>query len=349
MRKSYNSFIERQRVGYEMTATMIGYIVEKMKNANIISNEVSISGRIKSFKSAYENTGKKAVDDCFGIRIIGPMDDLRKIQAVIESEFTVDATKDHSRKVNSSYNAIHEMLHMKRKYASKSGVNYETFPEVEIQYWDEELREKCVYGELAYSKYKSKDLIDILNRLEKDRERVLLDLPVFYMIEGREITRISKQEALYKMYPEIEEIENYIKSTGFFRNKAKNIKKCSQQLLEKYNGEIPQDMDKLTELAGVGRKTANVVRGEVWGLADGITVDTHVKRITNLIGLVKSEDPIKIEQELMKIVPKKSWIVFSHYLILHGRATCIARRPQCENCEISECCNYGKIKLLKEN
>ena len=152
MRKSYNSFIERQRVGYEMTATMIGYIVEKMKNANIISNEVSISGRIKSFKSAYENTGKKAVDDCFGIRIIGPMDDLRKIQAVIESEFTVDATKDHSRKVNSSYNAIHEMLHMKRKYASKSGVNYETFPEVEIQYWDEELREKCVYGELAYSK-----------------------------------------------------------------------------------------------------------------------------------------------------------------------------------------------------
>ena len=148
---------------------------------------------------------------------------------------------------------------------------------------------------------------------------------------------------------EIEEIENYIKSTGFFRNKAKNIKKCSQQLLEKYNGEIPQDMDKLTELAGVGRKTANVVRGEVWGLADGITVDTHVKRITNLIGLVKSEDPIKIEQELMKIVPKKSWIVFSHYLILHGRATCIARRPQCKNCEISDCCNYGKIKLLKEN
>jgi len=148
---------------------------------------------------------------------------------------------------------------------------------------------------------------------------------------------------------EIEEIENYIKSTGFFRNKAKNIKKCSQQLLEKYHGEIPQDMDKLTELAGVGRKTANVVRGEVWGLADGITVDTHVKRITNLIGLVKSEDPIKIEQELMKIVPKKSWIVFSHYLILHGRVTCIARRPQCKNCEISDCCNYGKIKLLKEN
>ena len=147
----------------------------------------------------------------------------------------------------------------------------------------------------------------------------------------------------------LEEIENYIKSTGFFRNKAKNIKKCSEQLLEKYNGEVPQDMDKLTELAGVGRKTANVVRGEVWGLADGITVDTHVKRLSNLIGLVDSEDPIKIELELMKIVPKKSWINFSHYLILHGRATCIARRPKCSECEISEYCNYGVKKLSNEN
>lgn len=143
----------------------------------------------------------------------------------------------------------------------------------------------------------------------------------------------------------LEEIEEHIKSTGFFRNKAKNIKKCSEQLLEKYNGEIPKDMDQLTELAGVGRKTANVVRGEIWGLADGITVDTHVRRITNLIGLVKNEDPIKIERELMKIVPKKSWIDFSHYIILHGRATCIARRPKCNECEIREYCDYGIKKL----
>lgn len=143
----------------------------------------------------------------------------------------------------------------------------------------------------------------------------------------------------------LEEIEEHIKSTGFFRNKAKNIKKCSEQLLEKYNGEIPKDMDKLTELAGVGRKTANVVRGEIWGLADGITVDTHVRRITNLIGLVKNEDPIKIERELMKIVPKRSWIDFSHYIILHGRATCIARRPKCNECEIKEYCDYGIKKL----
>lgn len=143
----------------------------------------------------------------------------------------------------------------------------------------------------------------------------------------------------------LEEIEKHIKSTGFFRNKAKNIKKCSEQLLEKYNGEIPKDMDKMVELAGVGRKTANVVRGEIWGLADGITVDTHVRRITNLIGLVKNEDPIKIERDLMKIVPKKSWIDFSHYIILHGRATCIARRPKCIDCEIKQYCDYGIKKL----
>ena len=206
MRKSYNSFIERQRVGYEMTAAMIGYIVERMKEANIISSDISISGRIKSFKSAYENTGKKAVDDCFGIRIVGPMEDLKRIQAEIEKNFKVDATKDHSRKTNSSYNAIHEMLHMHAKYAN-SGMNPETFPEVEIQYWDEELKEKCLYGELSYAKYKSKDLENILTRLEEDRGSVLENLPVFYIIEGNTITRLSEQETLYKMYPEIKRIE----------------------------------------------------------------------------------------------------------------------------------------------
>ena len=155
-----------------MTAAMIGYIVEKMKRANIVSGNVSVSGRIKSFKSAYENTGKKAVDDCFGIRIIGPMEDLKKIQAEIEKNFKVDATKDHSRKANSSYNAIHEMLHMHAKYTAKS-----------------------------------KDLIAISERLENDRENVLSDLPVFYTIEGNKIKRLSKQDSLYKMYPEIKRIE----------------------------------------------------------------------------------------------------------------------------------------------
>lgn len=136
----------------------------------------------------------------------------------------------------------------------------------------------------------------------------------------------------------LEKLEEYIKSAGFYRNKAKNIKKCSEQLLEKYNGEVPQEMEELTSLAGVGRKTANVVRGEIWGLADGITVDTHVKRLSNLIGLVKENDVLKIEKELMKIIPKDSWIEFSHLLILQGRDKCIARRPKCNECEINSLC-----------
>ncbi len=154
---------------------------------------------------------------------------------------------------------------------------------------------------------------------------------------------------MYKKYntPEdfakmpIEKIEKLIHSTGFYKNKAKNIKLCSQQLIEKYNGEVPEAMDELLSLAGVGRKTANVVRGEIFGVAEGITVDTHVKRLSNLIGFVKEENVEKIEQSLMKIVPKKFWIDFSHYLILQGRDKCIARRPKCLECEIKSLCSFG--------
>ncbi len=141
---------------------------------------------------------------------------------------------------------------------------------------------------------------------------------------------------------DIKKLEEYIMSTGFFRNKAKNIKNCAIELLEKYNGEIPKEMEKLVVLPGVGRKTANVVRGEIWGLADGITVDTHVRRISNLLGLVNTQNVIQIEKELMKIVPKKSWIDYSHYIILQGRDKCIARRPKCNECEIKEFCKYGE-------
>ncbi|WP_297404591.1 endonuclease III [uncultured Cetobacterium sp.] len=142
----------------------------------------------------------------------------------------------------------------------------------------------------------------------------------------------------------IEEIENLIRSTGFFRNKAKNIKLCSRQILENHNGLVPSEMEELIKLGGVGRKTANVVRGEIWKLASGITVDTHVKRLSNLIGLVKETDVLKIEKELMKIIPKKYWIEFSHLLILQGRDKCIARRPKCLECEIKEYCKHGEKK-----
>jgi len=144
----------------------------------------------------------------------------------------------------------------------------------------------------------------------------------------------------------VEEIEGHVKSTGFYRNKAKNIKAASIEIMEKYNGEVPQGMEELTALAGVGRKTANVVRGEVWRIASGITVDTHVKRLTNLIGLVKGDNPIIIERDLMEIVPHEYWIDFSHYLILQGRDVCIARRPRCTECELNELCNYGR-KIMR--
>ena len=146
---------------------------------------------------------------------------------------------------------------------------------------------------------------------------------------------------------DIKVLEKYIKSTGFYKNKAKNIKLNAEAMLEKYNDVIPDKMEELVELAGVGRKTANVVLGEIWDIREGIVVDTHVKRLSNHIGFVKSENPEIIERELMKFIPKKSWFEYSHYLILQGRDKCKARRPQCEVCEIKEYCKYYE-NLLKE-
>ena len=143
-------------------------------------------------------------------------------------------------------------------------------------------------------------------------------------------------------------LEKYIKSTGFYKNKAKNIKLNAEALLEKYNDNIPNRMEELVELAGVGRKTANVVLGEIWDIREGIVVDTHVKRLSNHIGFVKSENPEIIERELMKFVPKNSWFEYSHYLILHGRDKCKARKPQCDICEINEYCKYYENLLKKE-
>ena len=142
-------------------------------------------------------------------------------------------------------------------------------------------------------------------------------------------------------------LEKYIKSTGFYKNKAKNIKLNAEALLEKYNDNIPNRMKELVELAGVGRKTANVVLGEIWDIREGIVVDTHVKRLSNRIGFVKSENPEIIERELMKFVPKKSWFEYSHYLILHGRDKCKARKPQCDICEINEYCKYYENLVKK--
>ena len=134
------------------------------------------------------------------------------------------------------------------------------------------------------------------------------------------------------------EIEETVKSTGFYRNKAKNIQACCAALVEKFGGTVPRTMDELHALAGVGRKTANVVLGSAFGINAGVVVDTHVTRLANRLGLVKGADAVKIEQELMKLVPQENWTWFSHWLIWHGRRRCGARKPDCANCEIKNIC-----------
>jgi len=133
-------------------------------------------------------------------------------------------------------------------------------------------------------------------------------------------------------------LEKEIQSTGFFRNKTKSIIGMAQALVERHGGEVPQTMEELTALPGVGRKTANVILGTWFKKNEGVVVDTHVHRLTKLLGLTRQDDPVKIEQELMEIVPRADWTWFSHTLILHGRAVCIARRPRCAECVINRLC-----------
>ena len=142
-------------------------------------------------------------------------------------------------------------------------------------------------------------------------------------------------------------LEKLIHPCGFYKNKAKNIKLCSKQILENFNGEVPNTMEDLISLAGVGRKTANVVLLEVFGIANGIAVDTHAKRISNLMGLSNKKEPEKIEQDLIKFFPKDTLKDINHLLVFHGRNTCIARKPKCDICPVNNFCKYYK-KTRKE-
>lgn len=154
-------------------------------------------------------------------------------------------------------------------------------------------------------------------------------------------------EKLFKKYTSLEafaqadikELEQDIRSTGFYHNKAKNIITAANQLLTEYNGEMPSDIDSLTGLAGVGRKTANVVRTHIFHIPS-IVVDTHVKRISNKLGLTESDDPVKIEFELMDIFPEDHWGRYNTQVIAHGRTICKARKPDCENCLLNKECDY---------
>jgi endonuclease-3 len=136
----------------------------------------------------------------------------------------------------------------------------------------------------------------------------------------------------------IKQLEKVIQSTGFFRSKAKNIKAASQGIVEKHSGEVPRDIEQLVALAGVGRKTANVVLGTAFGIATGVVVDTHVTRLSHRLGLTQQKDATKIEQDLMQLLPKSEWVDFSHRMIFHGRQICVARKPKCPLCSMNTFC-----------
>jgi endonuclease-3 len=166
-------------------------------------------------------------------------------------------------------------------------------------------------------------------------------------IVTEDLFRKYRKAADYAKAP-LEELEQAIRSTGFYRNKAKNIQACCRALVEQHGGEVPQDLQALVVLAGVGRKTANVVLGTAFGIPSGVVVDTHVTRLSNRLGLTKQTDAVKIEQDLIKLLPPEEWIDFSHRLIWHGRRICTARKPLCEECLLASFCpKIGVAKKLK--
>jgi endonuclease-3 len=156
---------------------------------------------------------------------------------------------------------------------------------------------------------------------------------------------------LFRKYPTVKDFANAsqaelaqdIRSTGFFNNKSKSVIGAARKILSDFGGEVPRNIDDLLTVPGAARKTANVVLGTAFGIASGVVVDTHVTRITRRLDLTKHTDPKKIEQDLMKIIPKEKWILFSHQIILHGRALCIARKPKCAECALEPLC-YAKDK-----
>jgi endonuclease-3 len=155
---------------------------------------------------------------------------------------------------------------------------------------------------------------------------------------------------LFSKYPKAEDLakaplgqlEKMVHSTGFFKNKAKNIKNCALALVQDHGGEVPPDPEILVGLAGVGRKTANVVLGNAFNIASGVVVDTHVGRISTLLGWTSHHDPVKIEADLRDLFPKSDWIMLSHLLISHGRSLCVARKPRCQDCFLADLCP-GKL------
>jgi endonuclease-3 len=197
---------------------------------------------------------------------------------------------------------------------------------------------------------------DIVSRLKRMYPKAKCSLDFTNPFELLIATMLSAQstdvrvnivtKSLFHKYPDPQafanatqpDMERDVRQTGFFRNKAKAVIAASKAIMEKHGGEVPRTMDELTALPGVGRKTANVVLGNAFNTAVGIVVDTHVARVSGRLGLTSNDDPVKIEQDLMKLIPPKEWTVFSHRLIQHGRLICVARKPKCRECRLNELC-----------
>jgi len=209
-------------------------------------------------------------------------------------------------------------------------------------------------------KKRAKEIIKILSKAIRDSRIALrfsnpLELLIATILSAQ-CTDVKVNQVtvdLFKKYHSAKDyaesnlvkLEEEIRPTGFYRNKAKSIQKCCQELVKRFGGEIPKTLQELVTLPGVGRKTANVILGNIFDIP-GIVVDTHVQRVSQRIGLTKNDDPVKIEFDLMEIVPKEEWTHFSNLLVWHGRKTCVARKPLCGTCSIRKWCDYGsKVKI----
>ncbi|HEX9160978.1 MAG TPA: endonuclease III [Thermoanaerobaculia bacterium] len=210
---------------------------------------------------------------------------------------------------------------------------------------------------------KQERALDIVSRLKRMYPKARCSLDFTNPFELLIATILSAQstdvrvnivtKSLFRKYPGPEafakagqvEMEKDVRQTGFFRNKAKAVIACSKAIMERHNGEVPQTMEELTALPGVGRKTANVVLSNAFRKPVGIVVDTHVTRVSGRLGLTSSSDPVEIEQDLMKLIPQKEWTSFSHRLIYHGREICVARKPRCSECLLNELCPSAEEPL----
>jgi len=211
----------------------------------------------------------------------------------------------------------------------------------------------------AARKARAEQIIKLLKRAHPDAKCALNHSNPFELLVATILSaqctdeRVNKVTAdLFRKYRKPEdylkvpatELQEDIRTTGFFRNKTKSIQGACSMLVDEFHGQVPKTMDELLKLPGVARKTANVVLGVAYGIPAGVVVDTHVTRVSRRLGLTKQKDAVKIEQDLIELVPRKDWIIFSHLLIFHGRRICKARRPLCEECQVEKLCPSSMLK-----